>query len=382
MRGAAADSVGAVAVLFAALGVAAGAWGAHIPSVKRQYALDEAGLAVLLLAAAAGSLAMLFVAGRLVARLGVARCVQASALGLAAGLALLLHVPGMPGLVPLMLLLGASMGLFDVAINAEGTRLELRLERRLMGRLHALFSIGGMAGAALASAMFAARVGASRQLMVLALLVAAASLRCAPRLLGQAAVQLAAPAPASTGWRRTAGHAMVWLLGLLTLAAMVAEGAMYDWSVLYLVQELQQPAAAATLGFAVFAGAMAAARLGVDAARARWGEGGLLAAGAALAAAAMALLLLAAQPVLAFAGFALVGIGLAPAVPILYTAAARIPGVPGASGIAAVSSIGYAAFMIGPPLVGGLARAWSLPAALGVVVLACALLAGFGRRIP
>ena len=127
---------------------------------------------------------------------------------------------------------------------------------------------------------------------------------------------------------------------------------------------------------------MAAARLGVDAARARWGEGGLLAAGAALAAAAMALLLLAAQPVLAFAGFALVGIGLAPAVPILYTAAARIPGVPGASGIAAVSSIGYAAFMIGPPLVGGLARAWSLPVALGVVVLACALLAGFGRRIP
>ncbi|MCC6851900.1 MAG: MFS transporter [Comamonadaceae bacterium] len=353
-----------------------------MPSVKTHYALDEAGLAALLLAAAAGSLAMLFVAGRLVARLGVARCVQTSAVGLAVSLALLLHAPGLPALVLLMLLLGASMGLFDVAINAEGTLLELRLGRRLMGRLHALFSIGGMAGAALASAMFAARVGASGQLAALALLVAAASLRCAPRLLGGLAAQPAAPAPAPAGWRRTAAHGVVWLLGLLTLAAMVAEGAMYDWSVLYLVQELQQPAAAATLGFAVFAGAMAAARLGVDAARSRWGEGALLAAGAALAAAAMALLLLTAQPALAFAGFALVGIGLAPAVPILYTAAARIPGVPGASGIAAVSSIGYAAFMIGPPLVGGLARAWSLPAALGVVVLACALLAGFGRRLP
>jgi fucose permease len=377
----------ATATLFATLGVAAGAWGAHVPSVKARYGLDEAQLSGLLFAAAAGAVLALFVAGRLVARLGVRRCVQLAGLGLAIALAGALHAPGppgrvglagLPGLVGLMLLLGASMGVFDVAINAEGTALEQLARRKVMARLHALFSVGGMVGAGLAAAMFAARWSAALQMGLLALAVAAGALLAAPGLLDEHPPD----EPPAAGQRLPMLRGVVWLLGLLTLAGMVAEGAMYDWSVLYLAQELQQPPATAALGFAVFSGAMAAARFGADAARARWTEGTLLAAGAALAALAMALVLLAGHPALAFVGYALVGIGLAPAVPILYTAATRIPGVPRAAAIAAVSSIGYAGFMIGPPLIGALAKAMSLTAALGVVVLAGALLALFGRRIP
>ncbi len=373
--------IAATAALFATLGVAAGAWGAHVPSVKARYGVDEAQLAGLLFAAAAGAVLALFVAGRLVARLGVRRCVQLAGLGLTAALAGVLHAPGPPGragLVGLMLLLGASMGIFDVAINAEGTALELLARRKVMARLHALFSVGGMVGAGLAAAMFAAQWSAPVQLGLLALAVAAGALLASPWLLDEHPPD-ATPA---TGQRLPALRGVVWLLGLLTLAGMLAEGVMYDWSVLYLAQELQQPAATAALGFAVFSGAMAAARFGADAARARWTEGTLLAAGAALAALAMALVLLTGHPLLAFAGYALVGVGLAPAVPILYTAATRIPGVPRAAAIAAVSSIGYAGFMIGPPLIGALAKAWSLTAALGVVVAAGLLLALFGRRIP
>lgn len=374
----------ATAALFATLGVAAGAWGAHVPSVKARYGLDEAQLSGLLFAAAAGAVLALFVAGRLVARLGVRRCVQLAGLGLAAALAGVLHAPGPPGRaglagpVGLMLLLGASMGIFDVAINAEGTALELLARRKLMARLHALFSVGGMVGAGLAAAMFAAQWSAPVQLGLLALAVVAGALLASPWLLDEHPPD-ATPA---AGQRLPALRGVVWLLGLLMLAGMVAEGAMYDWSVLYLAHELGQPAATAALGFAVFSGAMAAARFGADAARTRWTEGTLLAAGAALAALAMALVLLTGHPLLAFAGYALVGFGLAPAVPILYTAATRIPGMPRAAAIAAVSSIGYAGFMIGPPLIGALAKAWSLTAALGVVVAAGLLLALFGRRIP
>jgi hypothetical protein len=191
---------------------------------------------------------------------------------------------GLPGLVGPMPLLEASMGVFEVAINAEGTALEQLARRKVMARPHALFSVGGMVGAGLAAAMSAARWSAPLQLGLLALAVAAGALLAAPGLLDEHPPHKA-------------------------------------------------PAAGQRL------------------------------------------------PLLAFVDYAVAGVGLAPAVPILNTAATRIPGVPRAAAIAAVSSIGCAGFMIGPPLIGALAKARSLTAARGVVVAACALLALFGRRI-
>jgi predicted MFS family arabinose efflux permease len=368
----------ATRLLFAALGIAAGGWGAHVPSVKTRYGLDESSLSLVLLAAALGAVAALFIAGRLVSRFGVRRCAFSSALGLGLSLAAALHAPGWTALLTLMLVLGASMSVFDVAINAEGTVIESLGGRAVMGNLHAFFSVGGMVGAAIASGLFALGVAASLQM---ALFGAAA-----PLLSGLAAPRLLAEHPSASqsglAYRLPLLRGLVWLVGLLTLAGMVAEGAIYDWCVLYLAQELHWPPALAALGFAVFSGAMAAARFGVDRMRMRWPEGRVLGAGAALAGTAMALLLWVANPWFALIGYALVGVGLAPVVPILYTAATRIPGVSRASGIAAVSAIGYAGFMIGPPLIGALAHASSLTAALGVIVLACLMLALFSRRIP
>jgi predicted MFS family arabinose efflux permease len=272
------------------------------------------------------------------------------------------------------------MGLFDVAINTEGSLIESLAARAVMGRLHALFSVGGMLGAGCASALFAAGVSADLQLLLLGAVVVLIAAAMAPRLLPvhpEEATTLGGVAA-----RAPAGHPLIWLLGGLTLAAMLTEGVMYDWSVLYLSQELHWPAALAALGFAVFSGAMALARFGADAVRMRWPEARILAAGSSLAALAMALLLWWANPWFALVGYALVGIGVASAVPILYAAATRIPGVPRARGIAAVSSIGCVGFMLGPPLIGALAKAMSLGAAMGVVVLASLLLALMARHIP
>jgi len=175
---------------------------------------------------------------------------------------------------------------------------------------------------------------------------------------------------------------LLLVLGLLILAGMIAEGVMYDWSVLYLKQEIGMPQAEAALGYAVFSAAMAIARFSTDALRKRFSERKLLFVGGCVAATAMALVLLSANAWVAFIGFALVGAGLALVAPILFSAATLVPGVSRAAAIASVTSIGYAGFMVGPPLIGGIAHASSLTVALTVVVLSAALLAFGSRYVP
>jgi len=163
---------------------------------------------------------------------------------------------------------------------------------------------------------------------------------------------------------------------------MTAEGVMYDWSVLYLKQEIGLTQARAALGYATFTASMALARFGGDALRARFHERAILAAGAAVAGAAMTLVLLSANAWIAFAGFALVGAGLAPIAPILFNAATRVPGASRAAAIASVTTIGYSGFLVGPPLIGSIATASSLTAALFVVVATAALVAYGARYVP
>jgi predicted MFS family arabinose efflux permease len=359
---------------FAALGLLMGAWGAHVPSVKRAYGLDEAGVAGVLLAGALGAVLALLVAGRIVARLGVRRSCAAAGFCLAALLAGVLLWPHALVLLLAMLCFGAASSVLDVAINAEGTTLESLGGRAVMSQLHGLFSVGGMLGAALCAALF--RVGWSPvwQLSLLGLLAAGLVAAGLPGLLPDPAHHQE-PSASSEAGRRLLPRGPLLLIGLLIMAGMTAEGVMYDWSVLYLKESLGQAQDRAALGYAAFSAAMAATRLGGDWLRERFDPIHLLRSGALLSGGAMLTVLLIGQAGVALGGFVLVGMGLALVVPMLFNAAAQVPGTQRASAIAAVSSIGYAGFLMGPPLIGGLAKVWSLPLALGVVVLACATLA-------
>ena len=363
---------------FAALGVFGGAWGVHIPSVKAQYGLDEASLSMVLLSIACGAVASMFFAGRVIGRLGARRAVVVAALTMGLMLSLVLHWPGLLWLLPSTVLFGMAVSVFDVSINAEGTALEVSSGRAVMGSLHGCFSVGGMAGAALASALLRAEVAPGLQLAVIAAAVALVTWLASRQMLEAHPQHTSDEPQAHFAWPR--GTLLV--IGLLIFTGMTAEGVMYDWSVLYLKQELRMPQDVAGLGFAVFSAAMALARFGGDALRARYSERRLLRDGGLLAAGTMAVLLAVGSPWLSLCGFALVGVGLALAVPILFNAATRVPGVSRAAAIASVSSIGYSGFLIGPPLIGAVARAASLTAAMSLVVLAAALLALGSRRIP
>jgi predicted MFS family arabinose efflux permease len=364
-------------VQFAALGLLCGAWGVHIPSVKAQYELGEALLSVVLLAAAMGALLSLFAAGRVIGRIGVRRASVAAAVVMATMLASALLWPSLAWLLLSMVLFGAAMSLFDVAINTEGTALETLGGRTVMSNLHGMFSLGAMAGAALTGALLRLGVAPALQLAGVAVATVVGVVLAARAMLDAHPAPEADEPQAHFAWPR----GLLLVIGLMIFAGMCAEGVMYDWSVLYLKQELGMSQDAAAMGYAAFTGAMAAARFGGDALRARWPERSLLRASAALAAVSMAAVLLSGHVTLSLIGYALVGAGLAPVVPILYNAATRVPGSSRAAAIAAVSSIGYAGFMIGPPLIGSIAQALSLTAAMSVVVVMAGLLALGARRV-
>ena len=270
------------------------------------------------------------------------------------------------------------MSVFDVSINSEGSELE-SLSGPLMSNLHGMFSVGAMAGAALSSLMLHAGIAPAWQLGGAAAVLAVVILLGSLGMLDiRAPDTVADKEKAHFVWPR----GLLLVIGLLIFTGMVAEGVMMDWCVLYLKQDLLMPQSQAALGYSAFAGAMALSRFAGDPLRARFSEQRILLVGATLAALAMAAVLLAAEPWIAMVGFALVGAGLAPVAPILFNAATRVPGVSRAAAIAAVTSIGYSGFMIGPPLIGSIAQATSLTVALSTVVLGAACLAIGSRKVP
>jgi fucose permease len=364
---------------FAALGLLSGIWGVHIPSVKQQYALGEARLSLVLLSVALGAVLMLLGTGRLIARLGVRASAWLAVLAMSAMLALSLHWTSLPALLPSMLLFGAAMSLFDVAINTEGSTLEALGGRAVMGNLHGCFSLGGMAGAALGALLLRLQWPVTLKLATVGLLIGAAGSLAARAMVASNTKQTVDEEDAAPfSWPR--GPLLV--LGLLIFAAMSAEGAMYDWSVLYLEQELELPQDRAALGYAVFAAAMALARLLGDRLRERHAERWLLRLGGGMTALAMEVVLLTSDPLLALLGYGITGAGLALSAPILYNAATRVPGTTRAAAITSVNTVGYSGFLLGPPLIGALAQGFGLSRALCVVVLGSSLLAWGARFVP
>lgn len=349
-------------------------WGVHVPTVRAHYGLGEQALAMAMLASGVGALLGLTQAGRAIGRLGARPVVLGSGLAVALSIAALLWTANYLVLMATMVIFGFASGLLDVAINAEATELEHATSTKLMSGFHGMFSLGGMAGAAAGSALLAAQVTPTAHLLGVALLGALALVVATTLMLPFQ------PAPGEVAGGFELPRGSLLLLGVLAALGLIAEGAMYDWSVLYLNRELGSPQQYAALAYASFSAAMAAARFGGDWVRERMAPARLMRWSAAVAAAAMALTLLIAQPWVALIGFALVGVGLANVVPVIFSAAARMPGVTAAHGIASVSSVGYLGFMVGPPLIGVIAQRSSLGVALVVVVVFAATLAIAARR--
>lgn len=363
----------AVLAIFFINGVGLASWFPHIPAVKERLALSESVLGLALLSMAAGALLAMPVMGWLLPRLGSRRMTAIMVMVFSVALLFPVVAPNLPLLMLALLCFGASSGALDVSMNAHAVIVERAGKSTMMPVFHGFFSLGGLAGAAATGVLIGIGVTPTQHVIgtVLLLLVAAlfAWQPLLPEVTGKAVMgpSLARPTGPLVG------------LGLLAFLALFGEGAMADWSALYLRGVLGTSAAFAATGYAAFSLAMAVGRLIGGVLVNRFGALILMRASATLAAVGLGIGLLVAHPLAAVIGFACVGLGGANLIPILFSAAGRTPGINTGPAIAAVATTGYCGFLVGPPLIGAVAETLNLTLALGLVVFGMALIAVFAR---
>ena len=312
----------AVAVFFFVNGAALASWVPHIPAIKSRHLMTDGTLGLVLLSMAVGSVLALPVAGWLVGRLGSRVTTAAAGVALCLALPLPIASPSVFALSLSLGLLGACNGLLDVSMNAQAAEIQRRVGRPIMSSFHALFSLGGVVGALLASGAMAlgvsdmGHVGVSAAIALSAVVLALRGL-VPPAREGD---------HAGPGVVRPSGALVT--LGILALLGLLAEGAVADWSAVYLHDTLGSSPSAAAAGFAAFSLTMTAGRFTGDALVSRLGSRRVLRGSSAVAALGLAAALLVGHPEIGVVGFALVGLGIANIIPVLFSAAAQVPDVP------------------------------------------------------
>lgn len=355
----------AVTAMFFVHGGVFGTWAAMIPLVKDRLDLSPEVLGTALLCLAAGALTAMTGAGALGHRVGSATLVRIGGVLFCLFLPLPALVPGVGALVAALFLLGAAGGVMDVAMNTHGAQVESELDRPIMSSLHGMWSLGGLIGAGAGGALLAVLTPV-QQVTAVAAALAGLLLVAQMGLLPVGAARAARPVHGA--WRPGPG---VVLLGVLTMLAFMSEGAVLDWSAIYLRDELGGMAEMAGLGFAAFSGTMALGRFLGDGLRRRYGGLTLLRVGGLLAAAGLALALLMPHPVPAAAAFALSGLGLSNVVPVLLSAAGRRGPAEAPRAIATVATLGYVGVLVGPALFGYVAGWLSIAAAFALIAVLC-----------
>jgi fucose permease len=369
-----AAAVRATYAAFIGAGFVVASFASRIPQVRDRLHLSPSELGLVLLAAAVGSLMALPLGGTIIARLGTRRTVATMVVVAAVGVATI-ALGYLVGVVPVLaglFLLGFGNGAWDVAMNVHGADVERHLTRAIMPRFHAGFSVGTVAGALVGAAMVALGVSVTVHLLLAAVLVAAVLPVWVQRFLPDrvpAAGHHGSGAPARSSplarWREP----RTLLVGLVVLAFAFAEGAGADWINVSLIDGYGAAAAVGGLGFATFLAAMTAARWFGSQLLDRYGR--VLVVRSLAAVAILGVLVFVFSPSLpvAFLGAALWGVGASLGFPVGMSAASDDPDA-AAGRVSVVASIGYVAFLGGPPLVGFLGdHVTVLRALLAVAVL-------------
>lgn len=358
-----------VSIIFLISGAAIGTWVSRIPAIQEHTGLSTGALGLALLGSTLGNLVVMPAAAWVSVRTGTRAVTIAGSLLVC----LMLPLPALARsgweLAAALFALGLAVGAIEIGMNAQAVLVENACARPIMSSIHGMWSVGGMLGAA-AGGLAASRGLAplphfalvAAFLTVLGLAVFGWLYRDTPEEREARVTEPAFGRPL----RALAG------LGLLCFCGMLAEGAIADWSAVYLKQVLGATPGLAAIGYSAFGMTMAAVRFGGDALNARIGPAAIARYGGVLAALGLALALAAGHPWVGIAGFGLVGVGLAIVVPLVYTAAGNTPGVAPGPAVASVATTGFTGFLVGPPLIGFAAEVVGLRLALALVVILCA----------
>ncbi|KUM35629.1 MFS transporter [Arthrobacter sp. EpRS71] len=385
------QSVNAAAVatflIFGMNGLVFASWAARIPAVTEALNLTSGQMGTLLLCTAVGSLLALPSAGWVVGRIGTANTVRVA--GIVAGaagaaIAFSLMAASVPATAIALFFFGIGIGLWDVAQNIEGADVEHRLKRTIMPQFHAAFSGGAFLGALIGAGLSQLGVGLPEHLLVIAAIAVALALTVPKYFLPHQTEEIhdggVAAEKGPTAWR----DGRTLLIGVVVLGATLTEGAGNDWIAKAAVDGLGASESTGALLFALFVLAMTIMRFLGGKAIDKFGRVTVLRASMAAAAAGLALFVFAGNVVLAGIGAALWGVGAALAFPMGMSAAADDP-KHAAARVSVVSTIGYIAFLAGPPLLGYLGDHTGIHLALlaiGAPILLALLLAGVAKPLP
>ena len=357
----------AIAAVFAVHGAVGGSLATRMPWVQDHLGLDPRVLGLALLCPSAGAFAGIMASGRLAHRYGGRAVTRLLLASWCAALALPALAPGLPWLCVALLLFGAAAGATDIVMNAQGVVVERRLGRSIMSSLHGMWSVGNLAGAGIGALAAQVEMDARLHLagMALVLLVVGALLsRGLPESRSE---------PGSVKPRRFAVPSRAILaIGLVGLCATFTELSGAQWAAVYTVRVTGASEGVGAATYAIFAAFMVVTRLSGDLIVRRLGPVVTVRAGSALATLGGVLLVAGRTPGLSIAGFALLGVGVAVIVPLVFAAAGHAGRTPG-EGVAGVATITYLAGLTAPAVTGWVAGVTSFPTAFGLIT--CATLA-------
>jgi len=362
----------ALPLLFILLGVVYATWASRIPAVRDALQLDPAQLSLVLLCAGIGAVGSFPLAAWLTGHYGARHGAWYAGMALLLTMPCLALAPNIGLLMIAMTSLGICSGCFDVAINALGAQAEKIAGRSTMSLLHAWFCVGTLSGALIGSGMAGMGMSPLSHFGLLALLFAL------PLRLCYNALPHDRPEPVAGKKHFSLPHGPLIALGVIGFCGAIVEGAIADWSGVYMKDWLQATDGTAPLAFAAFAAMMLVTRLIGDRLKERFGARKVVSAGALTAAVGIFVALIAAGIPLSIIGFALTGVGVATVFPFMFSAAGRH----GSTALAGVATLSYGGGLIGPPVIGFLAHGFGLHAALalvGVLCLAVALAASRAR---
>jgi MFS family permease len=357
----------ATLAVFLANGFGIGAWAVEVARIKAALALSDTALGLALFAFALGAMVAMPLAGRLAPRLGSGRATALLGVAFVVALPLPAFAPNMVLLCLALLLLGCANGALDVSMNGHASTIEAQWRAPIMSSFHAAWSAGGLLGAACAAMLQRWGVGVVGGLMLPGLLIGVLMV-CAAVLALRDIGPRASAAVGGLAWP----SAGVLKLAALAFLCMMVEGAVADWSAVFLHSVLRGDASIAAIGYSAFAFSMTACRMAGDVTVRRFGAERVTALGGLVAAAGLALVLGLPDVLTACLGFALVGVGLANVVPVIFSAAGRSSATP-AVGVSMAATAGYAGFLVGPPLIGlgagMVGLRWALCVLLGAVLV-------------
>jgi len=343
-------------IAFFIAGFAMAAWAPLVPFAKERLAIHEGALGTLLLCLGAGSIIAMPIAGALTSRAGCRQVLILSVLVICATLPLLVQVSTAPWLGVTLFIFGAGVGSLDCVMNIQAIILERASGRTMMSGFHGLFSLGGVVGAGGVSGLLSISVSPLEATLTVAAVVIV--------LLALAASHFLPYGGRSSGPAFALARGVVLFIGVLCFILFLTEGAVLDWSAVFLADVRGMSPTHAGIGYAAFAATMTIGRLTGDRFVRRFGPKVTVGGGALLAAVGLALATLIASWQVALLGYALVGVGCSNIVPVMFSLAGKQNEMPESIAVPAITTMGYAGVLLGPALIGFVAHGTNLATAL------------------